>query len=120
MARYDEAQKVNFFLIKTTPFQVGKQALFLVFFRNLLDSFHVILAYIFIIYQDVIKIHDNKNIKFFHLDFINVALKVGKSVEKTEKYDLVLEIAVPRLETVSIYHPFKFLYDNIRLSGLAE
>ena len=35
---------------------------------------------------------------FFYQDFVDVALEAGRGIKKTEKYDLVLEIAVLYLE----------------------
>ena len=53
---------------------------------------------VFVINQNVIEVYDDKNIEFFHLDFVDVSLKAGGVVGKTEKYDLVFKIAVPHLE----------------------
>ena len=35
---------------------------------------------------------------FFSKDFVDVSLEAGGGVRKTEKHDLILEIAVPHLE----------------------
>ena len=43
---------------------------------------------------DIIKIHNDKNIKFFHSDLVNVALEAARNIEKIEKYDKVLEMTV--------------------------
>ena len=51
--------------MKIMLFQVGKQAVFLKVSKNLLDSFYMTLASIFGINHDVIKVHDDENIKFF-------------------------------------------------------
>ena len=51
--------------MKMTLFQVGKQAVFPEFSKDLPDSFHVTLAGVFGINQDIIKVHDDENIKFF-------------------------------------------------------
>ena len=51
--------------MKTTLFQVGKQAVFPEFSEDPPDSFHVNLAGVFGVNQDVIKVHDDENIKFF-------------------------------------------------------
>ena len=56
------------------------------------------LASIFAINQNVIKEHNDENNKLFSYDFVDVALEAGGSVGKIKKYDLVLEITVPRLE----------------------
>ena len=46
--------------------QVGKITVFSVFFENLLNSFHVILAGVFKVNQNVIKVYNEKNIKYFY------------------------------------------------------
>ena len=50
--------------MKTTIFQVGKQAVFPMFFEDPPDSFYVTLAGVFGVNQDVIEVYDDKNIKF--------------------------------------------------------
>ena len=52
--------------MKTTFFQASKQVMFLKFSKNLLENFHIILAGIFYINQNVIKVQNNENIKFFY------------------------------------------------------
>ena len=52
--------------MKTTFFQVGKQAVFSKFSENLPDSFYVTLASIFDVNQDIIEVYNDENIKFFH------------------------------------------------------
>ena len=44
--------------------------------------------------KDIIKIHNNKDVKLFKEDFIDIALKTGRSVRNFEKYDLILKIPV--------------------------
>ena len=51
--------------MKIILFQVNKQAVFSEFSEDLLYSFHVTLAGVFGVNQDVIKVYDDKNIKFF-------------------------------------------------------
>ena len=51
--------------MKTTLFQVGKQAVFPKFSEHPPDSFHVTLASVFNVNQDVIKLHNDENIMFF-------------------------------------------------------
>ena len=96
--KYDVVQKVNFFLMKTTLFQVDKQVVFSEFSKEPLDSFHVTLTSIFGINQDVIEVYNNKNIKFFRQDFVNIALEAGGGVKRTKRHNLVLEIVVPYLK----------------------
>ena len=81
--------------MKTTLSQVNKQAVFPEFSKDSPDSFHVTLAGVFGINQDVIEVDDNENIKFFHKDFVDVSLEAGRFVRRSERHDLILEIAVP-------------------------
>ena len=53
------------FFDKLTFFSIGKQAVFLEIFKDLLNDFHMILTIVFIINLDVIKVQNDKNIKFF-------------------------------------------------------
>ena len=46
------------------------------------------------VYQNIIKINNNKNIKFFCQNFVGAALKTGKSVEKSEKHILISKLAL--------------------------
>ena len=69
------------------------------------------LAGVFIINQDVIEIQNDENIIFFYKNFVDIALKAGGGVEKTEIYDLVLEMAVPCLES---YFPL-IIFSNSHL-----
>lgn len=46
----------------------------------------------------MIEVYNDKNVKFFYYDSIDLVLKAGKSVEKTKKYNLILEIAIAYLE----------------------
>ena len=49
-----------------TLFQVGKQVVFPEFSKNLPDSFYLTLAGVFSVNQNVIKVHNDKNINFFY------------------------------------------------------
>ena len=51
--------------MKTTLFQVGKQAVFPKLSKNLPNNFHVTLTDVFGINQNVIEIYNDENIKFF-------------------------------------------------------
>ena len=85
--------------MKMTLFQVGKQAVFPEFSKDLPDSFHVTLAGVFGVNHDVIEVHDNKNIKFFRYDCVDISLEAAEGVGKTEKHDLILEMVIPRSES---------------------
>ena len=79
--------------------QVGKITVFSVFFENLLNSFHVILAGVFEVNQNVIKVYNEKNIKYFYQNFVDVTLKAGRNIKKIEKYNIVLKILISCLES---------------------
>ena len=66
--------------MKATIFQVGKQAVFPEFSKDPLNSFHVTLASVFSVNQDIIEVHDNKNIKFFYKNFVDIVLKAGGGI----------------------------------------
>ena len=62
-------------------------------------GFHMWLASIFGVDQDVIQIHHNEDIKLFSKDLIDVALEASWCVRKAEKYYLVLEVAISSAES---------------------
>ena len=93
LARYDVVKETNFFLMKITIFQVSKQAIFLEFFKNLLNGFYITLVGVFGINQNIIKLNDDKKMQFFCWDFVDIALKASRGIEKTKKHNLVLKIA---------------------------
>ena len=66
--------------------------------------------FIFSINKDVIKIHNNKNIKFFYQDLVDVALKCGWYISQAKKYDLILEIAISGLANHFLFIVFLNFY----------
>lgn len=56
------------------------------------------LIWIFAIDQNIIQIHNNKDIEIFSKNLVNIPLKTGQSIKKPKKYNLVFEIAIPDLE----------------------
>ncbi len=57
-------------------------------------NFHVWLARVLSIDQNIIQIHHNKDIKLFNKDFIDIALKTGWYVGKAKRHNLILEVAI--------------------------
>lgn len=55
------------------------------------------LARVFSKNQDV-QINNDKNVKFFSKDFIDIALEAGQSIKKSKKYNLILEMTVSDLK----------------------
>ena len=70
--------------------------MFLEFSKDPLNGFYDSLAGVFALNQNVIEVHNDKNIKFFCKNFIDVALEAAGGVKKTKRHDLVLKMAVPR------------------------
>ena len=91
LAKYKVAEEANFFLLKMTLFQVDKQAVFLKFFKTPLNGFHITLADVFGISQNIIKIYNNENIKFLYYNFVDIALKANRGIKKTKKHNLVFK-----------------------------
>lgn len=52
------------------------------------------MAYHFNIDQDIVKIYYDKDVELFSKDLIDVTLKTCRSIRKSKKHVLVLEIAV--------------------------
>ena len=67
------------------------------------------LAWVFGIDKDVIKVNNDKNIKFLGQDLINIALEAGRYVRQLKSYYLVLEMAVLSLESrlpfIAFFYP---------------
>ena len=61
--------------MKTTLFEVGKKTVFPQFVQYLADNIDVSLACILDVDQNVIKVNNHKNIKFFGQDLIDVTLE---------------------------------------------
>lgn len=50
--------------------------------------------FIFNIDENIIKIYNNKNIKFFYQNLINVALKSNQYIDLYKKHYLILKVAI--------------------------
>ncbi len=57
------------------------------------------LSWILSIDQDIVQVYYNKDIKLLSKDFVDVALKTDRCVEKAKRYYLVPEIAVSGAES---------------------
>ena len=66
--------------METTFFEFGKKAVCPQFFKNPLNDVDVSLVWVFGIDKDVIKINNDKNIKFLDQDLVNIALEAGRCV----------------------------------------
>ena len=50
------------------------------------------LAGIFTIYQNVVEVYKNENIKLFYQNFVDIALKARRGVEKPKKLTYYLKL----------------------------
>ena len=66
---------------KLTFLQIGKEKIFLELFQNLVYNLNIKLNWTFNIDQHVMKIYNFKDIKRFCNNFIDIALKCGRSIE---------------------------------------
>ena len=82
-------------MIEPTLLQIGKKIVFLEVFEYLTNGFYVSLAEIFDVDQDVVQIYNNKDIKLFGQDLIDVTLEGGRSIEETKGHNLVLKMPIP-------------------------
>lgn len=64
--------------------------------------------------ENVIIIHDNKNIKFPNQDFVNITLKCGWNISQIKNHYLVLKMAIAgfkrRLPFVALSDSHPMLY----------
>ena len=75
MAWDNVSWKLYLIFIKPTLLQIGKQVIFPQKVQHLLYGFHVTLAWILGIDEDVIQIHDDKDIELFYQDLVDIILE---------------------------------------------
>ena len=59
----------------------------------------MLFALIFSVDEDVIKVYYHKNVKLLYQNLIDIALEYDWCIDKSERYDLVLEMAIAGLES---------------------
>ena len=52
------------------------------------------LVKVFNINHNIVQIYNNKNIKLFSKNFIDVTLKSEQNIEKSKNYDLIFKMAI--------------------------
>ena len=60
---------------------------------------NVVFSLVFSVDEDIIQIHNDKDMKFFCKNFINVALEYCQSISQSKKDYLIFKIAVFGLES---------------------
>ena len=66
--------------MKTTLLEVGKNAVFSPFLKNLSNVINVSLACVFRIDKDVIEVNNDKDIEFLSQNLVNIALEAGRYI----------------------------------------
>ena len=66
--------------MESTLLQIGKQAIFPQKVQYLLHGFYVTLTLILSIDEDVIQIYNDKDIKYFYQDLVDIVLEASRSV----------------------------------------
>lgn len=56
--------------------------------------------------QNIFQIYDDKNIKFFNKNLIDIIMKTSWSIRKSKEYDLVLEMAISSLKSSFLFIVF--------------
>ena len=74
------------------------------------------LAEIFDIDQDIVQIYNNKDIKLFGKDFVNIILKSDQKIGKTKSNDLVLKVPISSIKSYFPLITFSDLYLMICIS----
>ena len=85
---------MNFFLIKSTFLQIVIQQEFAQLVENPTYDLDVAFALILGVDEDIIQIHNDKNIELFREDLIDVALECCQSVGQSKRHYLIFEVAV--------------------------
>ena len=71
------------------------------------------LALVFDIDKNVIKVNNNKDIKFLSQDLVNIALEAGQCVRQPKRHYLVLKVAVSSLESllpfIALFYPYPMI-----------
>ena len=83
-----------------------------------MDSFDMRLTGVFGIDQDIVQIYNNKDIKLLSKDLIDVALKGGRSIIKSEKHNLIFKMAVSGPKSCFPFIAFTDSYPIVRISQI--
>ena len=84
--------------MKSTFFQIGIQREFAQQVENLTHCLDMAFALIFGVDEDIIQIHNDKDIELFRKDLIDVVLECCWSVGQSKKHYLIFKMVVSGLE----------------------
>ena len=85
--------------MKSIFLQIGIQREFLQSVENPTHFLDVAFSFVFGVDKVIIQIHNDKDIKFFCKDLIDIALKCCRNIGKSKKYYLIFKITVSSLES---------------------
>ena len=85
--------------MKLTLFQVYKKAIVPHFLENPLNGINVGLVCVFVKDNNIIYINNDKIIKLFDQDLIDITLETGQYIRKSKRNYLVLEVAISSPES---------------------
>lgn len=60
--------------------------------------------------QNIVKIYNNKDIKFFYQNLVDITLKTCRNIRQAKQHDLVLKIAIPGLKSRFLFVSFSNLH----------
>lgn len=78
------SKELNLILIKSTFYYISKELEFLKLVKNQTYGFYMWLAWLLDINQNIIQIHNDKNIKLFNKNLIDAALKTGRNIKSSK------------------------------------
>ena len=78
----------------------------------------MVFYYIFDTDENIIQIHNNKNIKFFCNNLINIALKICRRINQFIKHYLIFKMAISDLESYFLLISFINSYPVIESSEI--
>ena len=96
--------------MKMTLLEVGKKAVFPQFLENSSNGINVSLAWVLGVDENVIKVNNNKDIKFLGQNLINIALEAGRYVKQPKRHYLVLKVAVSSPKSCFLFIVFFYPY----------
>ena len=67
--------------------------------------------------EDIIKIHYHKNVKFLYQNLIDIALKYGRCVSQSKRYNLVLDMVITASKSCFLLIAF---FDSHLMVGIGE
>ncbi len=70
----------------------------------------------FSINENVVEVHNTKNVRLFYQDFVDVVLKHGWCIDQSKRHYLVLEVAIIGLESRFLFIAFFNLHLKVDIS----